>query len=65
MRVSVGKIRKFDPKFERKTIRRSIFSLDEAETTEARERTSRPWPKPTEFPTKYKEKRQAAQNAKF
>ncbi|WP_314979385.1 hypothetical protein [Campylobacter rectus] len=42
MRVSVGKIRKFDPKFERKTIRRSIFSLDEAETTEARERTSRP-----------------------
>ncbi|WP_454991755.1 hypothetical protein [Campylobacter rectus] len=25
MRVSVGKIRKFDPKFERKTIRRSIF----------------------------------------
>ena len=40
--VSVGKIWKFDFKFERKTIRRSIFSLDEAETTEARERTSRP-----------------------
>ena len=42
IRVSVDKICKFGFKFERKTIRRSIFSLDEAETTEARERTSRP-----------------------
>ena len=42
MRVSVSQIYKFNVKFERKTIRRSIFSLDEAETTEARERTSRP-----------------------
>ena len=35
MQVSVGKIEaeiyKFDFKFERKTIRRSIFSLDKAE----------------------------------
>jgi len=37
-----AEIYKFDLKFERKTIRRSIFPLDEAETTEARERTSRP-----------------------
>ena len=30
VQVSVGKICKFDFKFERKTIRRSIFVLDEA-----------------------------------
>ena len=42
VRVSVSQIYKFNVKFERKTIRRSIFSLDEAETTEARERTGRP-----------------------
>ncbi|EEF13821.1 hypothetical protein CAMRE0001_0399 [Campylobacter rectus RM3267] len=42
MRISETQICKFYFKFERKTIRRSIFSLDEAETTEARERTSRP-----------------------
>ena len=59
MRVSATQIHEFDFKFERKTTRRSIFSLDEAETTEARERTGRPWPKPTEFLTMYKEKRQA------
>ncbi len=35
-------IYKFDFKFKYKTIRRSIFSLDEAAASEAREWTSRP-----------------------
>jgi len=42
VRVSVTQICKFNFKFERKKLRRSIFVLDEAETTEERERTSRP-----------------------
>ncbi|EEF13832.1 hypothetical protein CAMRE0001_0415 [Campylobacter rectus RM3267] len=42
MKSKFANLIKFDFKFKRKMIRRSIFSLDEAETTEARERTSRP-----------------------
>ncbi|EEF12765.1 hypothetical protein CAMRE0001_2322 [Campylobacter rectus RM3267] len=37
-----AEIYKFDFKFECKTIRRSIFTSDEAAANEARERTGRP-----------------------
>ena len=40
MRVLATQIYKFDFKFKRKTIRRSIFSLDETAVNEAGERDS-------------------------
>ena len=59
VRVSVGKICKFDFKFERKTIRRSIFVLDEALLNLATGVTVLVMTEPNLKVTKYRAKRQA------
>ncbi len=59
VRVSANKICKFDFKFERKTIRRSIFVLDEALLNLATGVTVLVMTEPNLKVTKYRAKRQA------
>lgn len=55
----MGKICKFDFKFERKTIRQSIFVLDEADLNFTTGVTSSVMTEPNLKATKYRAKRQA------